>query len=62
MITIGTTLYGFCGGYFGESYGNKTVEGVGPDWIVVREWNGRLQLAEVGTWMLEDYTVPEGEQ
>lgn len=38
MLAIGTKLYGFCGGIFGrDSYGDKRVEAVGVDWVVVRE-------------------------
>lgn len=41
MIGIGTKLYGFCNGFFGrDSYGEKTIEGIGCDWIVAREDNG----------------------
>jgi hypothetical protein len=35
---VGKTLRGFCGGMFGrESYGDKVIEAVGEDWVVVRE-------------------------
>lgn len=35
---IGMLLYGYCDGYFGrDSYGNKRIEAIGHDWIVVRE-------------------------
>jgi hypothetical protein len=34
---IGTVLYGYCNGFFGrDSYGDKVIEAVGKDWIVVR--------------------------
>lgn len=37
-IGVGTVLYGFCGGYFGkDSYGEKIIEAIGEDWVVVRE-------------------------
>ena len=39
MIYVGTKLYGYCGGCFGDSYGDKTVEGVGADWIAARDEN-----------------------
>ncbi len=45
MIRVGDMLSGYCGGCFGESYGNKVVEGIGPDWIVVREGREVLMLA-----------------
>lgn len=37
MIEPGDTLYGFCGGAFGRSYGDKVVVAVGRDWVVARE-------------------------
>lgn len=38
MIYVGTILDGYCNGYFGrDSYGEKKIEAVGADWIVVRE-------------------------
>lgn len=34
---IGMMLYGYCEGYFGrDSYGDKRIEAVGVDWLVVR--------------------------
>lgn len=36
---IGMILYGYCGGYFGNSFDDKRVEAFGVDWIVVREVN-----------------------
>jgi hypothetical protein len=55
-LRVGDTLHGFCGGAFGrESYGDKTVEAVGTDWVVAREadtneaqfyWGGPQQLEE----------------
>lgn len=37
-LRVGDVLYGFCGGYFGrDSYGDKRVEAIGADWVVVRE-------------------------
>ena len=36
-LKIGDIFYGFCNGYFGrDSYEDKTVEAIGPDWILVR--------------------------
>jgi len=44
--TVGDVLYGFCGGRFGrDSYGKKVVEGVGEDWLVVREEDGIPNMA-----------------
>lgn len=35
---VGMTLYGYCCGYFGrDSYGDKVIILMGPDWIKVRE-------------------------
>lgn len=37
-LEVGDVLYGYCEGAFGrDSYGDKTVEAVGPDWVVARE-------------------------
>lgn len=49
-LKVGDVLYGFCQGEFGrDSYGDKTVEAIGSDWVLVREgrfvhaWNGDPQ-------------------
>lgn len=37
-LRVGDMLYGFCNGSFGrDSYGDKRVEAIGSDWVVVRE-------------------------
>lgn len=37
-LQVGDVLYGYCQGYFGrDSYGEKTVLAIGPDWVVVSE-------------------------
>jgi len=47
MIRVGDILRGFCFGYFGrDSFDDKIVEAMGPDWIVAREINtGIVRLA-----------------
>lgn len=35
-IGSGTRLYGYCNGFFGRDYENKTIETIGSDWVVVR--------------------------
>lgn len=35
-LFVGTTLYGYCEGYFGEWYEDKVIEAIGWDWLVVR--------------------------
>jgi len=36
-LRVGAKLYGYCGGAFGrDSFGVKTVEAIGVDWVVVR--------------------------
>ena len=38
MLRVGQVLEGYCGGSFGrDSYGDKRIEAIGHDWIVVRE-------------------------
>ena len=40
-LYVGTILYGYCEGYFGRgSYGDKRIEAIGADWVVVREEAG----------------------
>ncbi len=35
---IGTTLWGYCNGFFGrDSYSPKRVEALGVDWVVARQ-------------------------
>jgi len=37
-LRVGDLLTGYCAGAFGrDSYGDKRVEAVGADWVVVRE-------------------------
>ena len=37
-LRVGDVLYGYCEGVFGrDSYGEKRVEAIGADWVVVRE-------------------------
>lgn len=37
-LRVGDLLEGYCDGWFGrDSYGDKRVEAVGADWVVVRE-------------------------
>lgn len=59
-VTVGTVLYGFCGGFFGrDSYGNKTVEAIGKDWVVARE-DGLVDypvMAHCNPEILGEYTV-----
>jgi hypothetical protein len=65
VIRIGTVLYGFCGGYFARDlYGDKRVEAVGADWIVVREIDsGKVDFAYGDGILatLEGYTTPPEE-
>ena len=45
-LQIGQMLYGYCRGVFGrDSYGDKRIEAVGIDWIVVREDDGISNFA-----------------
>jgi hypothetical protein len=44
-LRAGDVLGGFCEGYFGrDSYGDKRVEEIGPDWVVVRYESGTVDL------------------
>lgn len=45
-MDIGDILFGICDGLFGVEFdGEKTVEGFGEDWIVVREDTGEILIA-----------------
>ena len=49
-LWVGQILKGFCNGYFGrDSYGEKRIEAVGPDWIVVRDYEYSFRDNENGT-------------
>lgn len=51
---------GFCGGMFGrDSYATKTVEAVGPDWVVAREEYGQAVFCHRGPEHLIQYRRPE---
>lgn len=46
-FAIGHAIHGFAGGYFGrDSYHCRTVEAVGPDWVVTRNLVGKVELIE----------------
>lgn len=57
MIRVGTVLYGYCGGRFGDSSWDKRVEGVGADWVVAREiYTNNPVFYEGDPEDLEEYT------
>lgn len=61
-LLVGQQLYGYCGGYFGrDSYGDKRIEAVGSDWVVVRTEAGFPDFAcdEDIHSMLAEYTELE---
>lgn len=53
---IGTQMHGYCGGFFGDRYGSKTIVLVGPDWLVAIE-NGRPCTAQYPSheYMVSEY-------
>lgn len=66
QLRVGAVLYGYCGGFFGrDSYGDKRIEAIGADWLVVREEDGTPNCAlfpasddwTLGT--LTEYLTPE---
>lgn len=60
MLRIGTVIYGYCEGKFGrDSYGNKRVEAIGADWVVVREEGVGPMLYEGNPEDLLKYTTPD---
>ena len=68
-LRVGDVLYGFCHGTFGrDSYGEKTVIAIGPDWVLLSEmmWHPRedRQVRLLHTYSgnpddLLEYTTPE---
>lgn len=56
-LRVGQVLYGYCNGKFGrDSYGDKRVEAIGADWVVVRE-SGRVGIYGGAPEELVQYTV-----
>lgn len=46
-LRIGDVLYGFCAGYFGSnSYEDKRVEAIGSDWVIARDEDGLVHMAD----------------
>jgi len=44
-IKVGDPVIGFCFGWFGrDSYDDRVVEAVGPDWIVTRNVRGKVEM------------------
>jgi hypothetical protein len=45
-FVVGDVIHGFAGGAFGrDSYGCRTVEAVGTDWVVTRNSAGAAEFA-----------------
>jgi hypothetical protein len=57
-LRVGIVLFGHCGGHFGrDSYGEKRVEAIGADWVVVRSFDtGLPEFAAVDPENLLLYT------
>lgn len=58
-MKIGDTLHGYCGGLFGDSYGDKTIEAVGRDWVVVRSERGVPGFFGGDLSELKEYLQPQ---
>jgi hypothetical protein len=59
-LQVGDMLYGFCRGAFGrDSFDDKTVEAIGPDWVVCRTKDGHVAVYEGDPQDLTDYRTPE---
>ena len=64
MNNIGRRLYGYCNGYCGSSYTDKRIEAEGWDWILVRDEQNKVHVAQfddgeqkqrlVNEWASED--------
>jgi hypothetical protein len=49
-VRIGAVISGYCGGAFGrDGLGNKRIEALGADWVVVRYDDGRVGTAIFGS-------------
>jgi hypothetical protein len=57
-VEVGSVLYGYCGGIFGDFYGDKVVEAIGSGWVVVRE-GGVARLGDVRPDQLVEYLDPD---
>lgn len=58
MLRIGHLLSGFCAGHFGrDSYGEKRVEAIGADWVIVRNDEGRPEFADCDPQELLEFVV-----
>ena len=45
-LKVGDILYGYCGGWFGrDSFEDKRIEAIGPDWVICRDENGVVHTA-----------------
>lgn len=63
-LRVGDPLYGYCGGYFGDSYWDKRVEAIGADWVVARddtEHRARLYVGDPER-LIEYRTNPDPEE
>ena len=49
-LAIGSKLYGYCNGFFGDNYNEKRVEVYGADWIVVRSDTDEPLFASFWGW------------
>ena len=60
-LRVGDILHGYCGGLFGrDSYGDKRVEGIGSDWVVVRETDGsKIDFYQGNPEDLTEFRNPE---
>jgi len=62
-LRVGQMLYGYCRGIFGrDSYGDKRIEAIGYDWVVVRDVSGIPDFAygldTLETLQMDDCTKP----
>lgn len=58
FVAVGNTLVGYCEGYFGrDSYEDKRIINLGPDWIVAVDEKGNLHTAQSEGLLarMEDY-------
>jgi hypothetical protein len=57
-VEVGSVLYGYCGGIFGDFYGDKVVEAIGSGWVVVRT-EGLAILGDIRPEQLVEYLDPD---
>ncbi len=58
-LRVGTMIYGYCEGLFGrDSYGDRRVEAIGADWVVLRTEDNTVELYDGVPERLLEFSYP----